>query len=109
MPAIFIMLPTRNLREAQESGRHARGVGWARLGKQVVMACVIDTNPLIYFLGGAVESSVLSGIETAIRTGAQFSVISRIEVFGWPGYVPALRSSCPMPSLPPAHWSPICR
>jgi predicted nucleic acid-binding protein len=50
------------------------------------MTCVIDTNPLIYLLSGAAEPAVLRTIEEAIRHGALFSVITRIEIMGWPGH-----------------------
>jgi predicted nucleic acid-binding protein len=50
------------------------------------MPCVLDTNPLIYFLNDAIDAAVSQRIEQALRSSAKFSVITRMEVLGWRGH-----------------------
>jgi predicted nucleic acid-binding protein len=50
------------------------------------MPCVLDTNPLIYFLNDAMDAAVSQRIEQALRSSAKFSVITRMEVLGWRGH-----------------------
>lgn len=57
------------------------------------MACVLDTNLLIYFLAEAVDAPVLQRIEQAMREGARISVMSRMEVLGWRGHSADSRAS----------------
>ena len=47
------------------------------------MICVLDTNPLIYFIDGSAQPDVIERIESAIRAGARFSVVTRIEILSW--------------------------
>lgn len=49
------------------------------------MRSVLDTNPLIYFLNGILNAPALACIETAMRSNAAYSVITRMEVLGWQG------------------------
>jgi predicted nucleic acid-binding protein len=64
------------------------------------MSCVVDTNPLIYFLAEAADATVLRRIEQALRADARISVITRMEVLGWRGHTDdsrgrARRRQCP--------------
>jgi predicted nucleic acid-binding protein len=45
---------------------------------------VFDSNILIYHLNDALPSSVLNNVESWITEGAVISVMSRIEVLGYP-------------------------
>jgi predicted nucleic acid-binding protein len=45
---------------------------------------VFDSNILIYHLNDALPSSVLNYVESWITEGAAISVLSRIEVLGYP-------------------------
>lgn len=47
------------------------------------MVCVLDTNPLIYFIARSAQLDVIERIESAIRAGARFSVVTRIEILSW--------------------------
>lgn len=47
------------------------------------MSCIIDTNPLIYLIGGSAPPDVLERIEHATCMGGRFSVLTRIEILGW--------------------------
>jgi len=46
------------------------------------MACLINTNVLIYALNGGADSRVMSRIEEAILDRARYSVITRMEILG---------------------------
>jgi predicted nucleic acid-binding protein len=50
------------------------------------MACLLDTNVLIYWLSDALAPPVAARIETAIRADACYSVITRMEILGWRGH-----------------------
>lgn len=45
------------------------------------MSCIIDTNPLIYLIGGSAPPDVLERIEHATCMGGRFSVLTVIDPF----------------------------
>ncbi|MBF0098542.1 MAG: type II toxin-antitoxin system VapC family toxin [Magnetococcales bacterium] len=49
------------------------------------MKFLFDSNPLIYFLNGALPPQGQNLIRQGMRFGAAFSVISRIEILGYEG------------------------
>ncbi len=49
-------------------------------------ACVVDTNAVVYFLNQAGGEAFRQRFEQAVRAGAVVSVVTRIEVLGWPGF-----------------------
>lgn len=56
------------------------------------MKAVIDSNILIYYLNAALPAQGKALVEQAQREGAYISVITRIEILGWPQRSPdALR------------------
>jgi predicted nucleic acid-binding protein len=54
---------------------------------------VFDSNILIYHLNDALPSSVLNHVEAWITEGAVISVMSRIEVLGYPQTADQLRQA----------------
>ncbi|MBF0614950.1 MAG: type II toxin-antitoxin system VapC family toxin [Magnetococcales bacterium] len=48
------------------------------------MRCLFDSNPLIYFLNGVLPSHGREWIREGIRFGGAYSVITRIEILGFP-------------------------
>ncbi|WP_058553879.1 type II toxin-antitoxin system VapC family toxin [Thiohalocapsa sp. ML1] len=50
------------------------------------MACLLDTNVLIYWMSDALASPVAARIEAAIRADASYSVVTRMEILGWRGH-----------------------
>ena len=55
------------------------------------MICVLDTNPLIYYIDGSAQLDIIERIESAIRAGARFSVVTRIEILSWREHTAASR------------------
>lgn len=55
------------------------------------MSCVLDTNLLIYFLDEVDAPEAMARVEDAIRNGARFSVITRMEILGWRGHTESSR------------------
>ncbi|BBL76721.1 hypothetical protein [Methylomagnum ishizawai] len=49
-------------------------------------ACVVDTNAIIYYLNRVGGDDYRRRFEQMVEDGAVISVISRLEVLGWPGY-----------------------
>jgi predicted nucleic acid-binding protein len=49
------------------------------------MSRVFDTNILIYHLNGKLDEAAERMLEQALEENARISVITRIEVLGWPG------------------------
>ncbi|MBI4984694.1 MAG: type II toxin-antitoxin system VapC family toxin [Rhodocyclales bacterium] len=49
-------------------------------------ACVLDTNAVVYYLNRYGGEGFRSRFQDMVRQGAIVSVITRIEVLGWPGY-----------------------
>jgi len=52
------------------------------------MSAVLDSNILIYHLSGLLEGAAESMVKGAIGSGAVISVVSRIEILGWPDHTP---------------------
>ena len=48
------------------------------------MSKVFDTNILIYHLNGQLSEIAQAVLEEALEDGARISVITRIEILGWP-------------------------
>lgn len=44
---------------------------------------ILDTNTVVYYLGGVLNSSGKLLVEKAIADGARISVISKIELLSW--------------------------
>lgn len=59
-------------------------MAWSELSAQG--ACVVDTNAVVYFLNQAGGEVFRQRFEQAVRAGAVMSVVTRIEVLGWPGF-----------------------
>lgn len=53
-------------------------------------SCVFDTNMLIYYLNNAGGEEFHLRFDSAVKKGVCISVITRIEVLGWPGYAEIL-------------------
>lgn len=49
------------------------------------MSRVFDSNILIYHLNEKLDVAVEAFLEQALEEGAHISVITRIEILGWPG------------------------
>jgi predicted nucleic acid-binding protein len=49
------------------------------------MSRVFDTNIMIYHLNGKLDEAAERMLEQALQENARISVITRIEVLGWPG------------------------
>jgi predicted nucleic acid-binding protein len=56
----------------------------SRCAENIGSMRVFDSNILIYHLNDALPSSVLNNVESWITEGAVISVMSRIEVLGYP-------------------------
>jgi predicted nucleic acid-binding protein len=63
-----------------------RGCNVAKPDLSVQGACVVDTNAVVYFLNQAGGETFRQRFERAVRGGAVMSVVTRIEVLGWPGF-----------------------
>src|SRR3990172_10404209 len=71
-------------RSGQGVSRFARGVG-TRVGDHTTMNAIVDSNVLIYYLNAALPPNARLAVEGTIKTGGHISVITRIEILGWPG------------------------
>ncbi len=54
--------------------------------------CLIDTNVLIDYLGGAASPTLVANVETALGAGSVVSVITTMELLGWRGHSAQSRS-----------------
>ena len=61
------------------------GFGLAR--KRAMSRCAADTNAVVYFLNRVGGDGYRRRFEGWMREGLVVSVITRIEVLSWPGYV----------------------
>jgi hypothetical protein len=54
-----------------------------------VTRCVVDTNIVVYYLNQVGGDSFRRRFGEMVKSGAVISVVTRIEVLGWPGYADA--------------------
>lgn len=57
-----------------------------RTGHRAALSVLIDSNTLIYYLNAALPPEAKAKLETCISRGAHISIITRIEILGWPGH-----------------------
>jgi predicted nucleic acid-binding protein len=50
------------------------------------VAAVIDSNTLIYYLNAALPPKARAWVDQELLEGGHISIITRIEVLGWPGH-----------------------